>query len=115
VVDAAAAAAEELDRAGALLQDHATDLADALQQARAVEEAAQQAGLAVADGRVVLRWGVAGVADEEALEVREERRSELQAQLDHAVLQLARRRARLTAALEAARSVLADHSAALRE
>ena len=115
LVDAASAATEELDRVGSLLQDHATDLAEALQQARAVEEAAQQAGLAVADGRVVPRWGVAGVADEEALGVREARRSELQAQLDHAVLQLTRRRARLTAALEAARSVLAHHSAALRE
>jgi hypothetical protein len=115
VVDAATAAADELDRVGALMQDHATDLAEALQQARAVEEAAQQEGLAVADGRVVPRWGVAGVADEAALDAREARRSDLQTQLDHAVLQLSRRRARLTAALEAARSTLADHGAALRE
>jgi hypothetical protein len=97
------------------LQDHATDLAEALQQARAVEEAAQREGLAVADGRVVPRWGVAGVADEAALDAREARRSDLQTQLDHAVLQLSRRRARLTAALEAAHSTLADHGAALRE
>lgn len=115
VVDAATTAAEELDRVGAQLQDHATDLAEALQDVRAVEEAAQAAGLAVTDGRVVPRWGVAGVANEDAVDVREERRAELQARLDHTVLQLSRRRARLTATLEAARTVLADHAAALRE
>lgn len=114
VVDAATTAAEELDRVGAQLQDHATDLAEALQEARAVEEAAQTAGLAVTDGRVVPRWGVAGVADEDTVDVREARRAELTARLDHTVLQLSRRRARLTATLETARTVLADHAATLR-
>lgn len=115
VLDATSAAAAELDRTGALIQDHATDLAEALHDARAVEARAQAEGLTVTDGRVVPRWGVAGVADEDALAAREARRAELQAELDHVVLQLGRRRARLAAALEAASTALADHSAALRE
>lgn len=115
VLDATSAAATELDRTGALLQDHATDLAEALQDVRAVEQRAQAAGLSVDNGRVVPPWGVSGVADESAQAAREQRRDELQAELDRVVLQLGRRRARLTAALEAARAVLADHSAALRE
>lgn len=114
-IDATWATATELDRTGALLQDHATDLAEALQDARAVEQRAQAAGLAVDDGRVVPPWGVSGVADEATQATREQRRAELQAELDHVVLRLTRRRARLTAALETARAVLADHSAALRE
>jgi hypothetical protein len=115
VVETATAAAAELDRTGALLQDHATDLAEALQSVRAVEERAQGLGLSVIDGRVEPRWGVTGVADEDALAAREQRRAELQAELDHVVLQLSRRRARLASALEAAQSTLADHSAVLRE
>ena len=114
VVEATTAAAAELDRAGALLQDHATDLAESLQEVRALEERAQVAGLSIQDGRVVLRWGVSGVADEDALAAREARRTGLQAELDRVVLQLGRRRARLTAALEAATALLADHSSLLR-
>ena len=114
VVEAATAAAAELDRAGALLQDHATDLAESLQEVRALEERAQAAALSIQDGRVVPQWGVSGVADEDALAAREARRAELQSELDRVVLQLGRRRARLTAALEAATALLADHSSLLR-
>jgi hypothetical protein len=70
--------------------------------------------LAVAEGQVVLPWGVAGVADVGASAAREEQRAALQAQLDRVVLQVTRRRARLTASLEDARVVLAEHSATLR-
>jgi hypothetical protein len=115
LLDATSAAAAELDRTGALLQDHATDLAEALHDSRAVAARAEAEGLTVTDGRVVPRWGVAGIADEDALTAREARRAELQAELDHVTLQLSRRRARVAAALEAASAVLAHHSAALRE
>lgn len=114
VTDAASAAAAELDRVGSLLQEHATDLAEAVQEARAVEQRIDAAGLSVNDGRVVPQWGVAGLADEDALAAREVRRAELQAELDGVALRLGRRRARLTAALESAQAVLADHSSALR-
>ena len=114
VVEATTAAAAELDRTGALLQDHATDLAESLQEVRALEERAHAAGLSVHDGRVIPRWGVSGLADHDALAAREARRSELQSELDRVVLQLGRRRTRLTAALEAATALLADHSSLLR-
>jgi hypothetical protein len=115
VVEATTAAAAELDRTGALLQDHATDLAESLQEVRALEERAKAAGLSVHDGRVVPRWGVTGVADHDALAAREARRNELQTELDRVALQLGRRRGRLAAALEAATALLADHSSLLRE
>ena len=44
--------AAQLDRVGRVLQDHATDLADLVARARAVEERARAAGLEVRDGRV---------------------------------------------------------------
>jgi hypothetical protein len=115
VGEATTAVAAELDRTGALLQDHATDLAEALQEVRALEQRAGAVGLSVVDGRVTPRWGVSGVADHDALAAREARRSELQSELDRVALHLARRRARLTAALEAATALLADHSSLLRE
>lgn len=115
LLDASSATAVELDRAGAQLQEHATDLAEALQEVRAVKQLAGAAGLAVVEGRVVLPWGVAGVADVGTSAAREEQRAALQAQLDRAVLQLTRRRSRLTASLEDARVVLAEHSATLRQ
>jgi hypothetical protein len=58
---------------------------------------------------------VAGVADEAAAAAREAQRDDLQARLDRAVLHLTRRRSRLAASLEAARAVLAGHSADLRQ
>jgi hypothetical protein len=115
LLEASAAAAAELDRAGAQLQEHATDLAEALQEVRTVEQRAGATGLAVAEGQVVLPWGVAGVADVGASAAREEQRAALQAQLDRVALQVTRRRARLTASLEDARVVLAEHSATLRQ
>ncbi|HET7820059.1 MAG TPA: hypothetical protein VFL10_00925, partial [Ornithinibacter sp.] len=46
--------AGQLDRVGRVLQDHATDLADLVARARALEERARAAGLEVRDGRVEL-------------------------------------------------------------
>ena len=57
------ACAAQLDTLGRVLQDHATDLADLVARARAVEERARAAGLDVRDGRVEVGWGVSGTAD----------------------------------------------------
>jgi hypothetical protein len=114
LVDTARGVAAELDRAGSALQEHATDLAETLQELRAIEESAAAAGLRVVDGRVELPWGVRGVADEGAAAARESRRADLQAQLDRVVMLHARRRARLCGSVEAARAVLAEHATGLQ-
>jgi hypothetical protein len=114
LVDSARSVAAELDRAGSALQAHATDLAETLQELRAIEGQAAAAGLRIVEGRVELPWGVRGVAEEEAAALRESRRADLQSQLDRVVLLHVRRRARLAAAAEVARAVLAEHAAGLR-
>ena len=63
LVETTQTTAAQLDRTGMALQAHATDLAEALHEARAVEERATVAGLRVVDGQVRLPWGVSGVAD----------------------------------------------------
>ena len=68
LADAADATAAELDTLGRVLQDHATDLADLVARARALEERARAAGLVVRDGRVEIGWGVTGTADVQAAE-----------------------------------------------
>ena len=114
VDDAAAATAEELDRVGSALQDHAADLAEAIADVRAVAARADSAGLQVADGRVVPAWGVIGVADPPADSTREEQRRALQSELDRLLAVLAARRHRLASTVAASSSVLADHARALR-
>jgi hypothetical protein len=114
LLEAAHTTAAELDRTGSLLQDHATDLAEALQELRAVESLAVEHGLDVADGRVALRWGVSGLADPSAAAALEQTRAGLQARLDSAALHLGRRRARLADSLEQVRVALAARSAELR-
>jgi hypothetical protein len=111
---AAAAAAAELDRAGTAVQAHASDLAEAVAQARSVAARADAAGLRVVDGLVQPAWGVAGVADGSAAQSRGQVQSQLQAELDQVTVLLARRRSTLVAALGASRDVLAGHAAALR-
>lgn len=106
--------ATALDRSGAAIQEHATDLAEAVQSGRALQEQAVQAGLQVLDGRIVPAWGVSGVADAEHTASRAGVQVRLQSELDLVALQLSRRRARLTAALEAARHTLKDTSGVLR-
>ena len=84
--------AGELDRVGGLLQDHATDLADLVARARAVEERAAAAGLEVRDGRVERAWGVTGSADAVADRSLEETRSMLQREVELLLAQHRRRR-----------------------
>ena len=86
------AAAAQLDRVGRVLQDHATDLADLVARARALEERARAAGLEVRDGRVEIGWGVTGAADAEADRARAATRAALQAELDLVLAQHRRRR-----------------------
>lgn len=114
VDSAAAVAAAEVDRIGAALQAHASELAEAVSDARQVEARAQGAGLRVVDGAVVDAWGVTGVADPGATSDRVQQRTALQAELDAVVVVLARRRARLVETLEAASGLLAEAAATVR-
>jgi hypothetical protein len=114
LVDAARATSAQLDRVGSALQEHSSDLAEALQELRDLEGRAAAAGLRVVDGRVELQWGVAGVADAGDTAARHDLRDELQTRVDRVLLLLARRRARVAEALEAARQALADEAAAVR-
>lgn len=114
LVETAQATAAQLDRTGMALQAHATDLAEALHEARAVEERATVAGLRVVDGQVRLPWGVSGVADAASVTVLQDQRDLLQAELDRAAVLLARRRQRLVGTLTAARVELAEQALALR-
>ena len=77
---------------GRVLQDHATDLADLVARARAIEERAAGAGLEVRDGRVERAWGVTGPADAGADRARDDVRDALQADLDLVLAQHSRRR-----------------------
>lgn len=114
LVETAQAAAAQLDRTGMALQAHATDLAEALHEVRAVEERATVAGLRVVDGQVRLPWGVSGVADAASVSGLQDQRDLLQAELDRAAVLLARRRQRLVEILTAARVELAEQARALR-
>jgi hypothetical protein len=111
---AAAAAAVELDRAGAAVQAHASDLAEALALARSLAARADAAGLRVVDGVVLPAWGVAGVAEASAAQSREQVQQQLQAELDQLGVLLARRRSTLVATLAGSRELLATHAARLR-
>jgi hypothetical protein len=114
VVETAQTTAAQLDRTGMALQAHATDLAEALYEARAVEERATVAGLRLVDGQVRLPWGVSGVADAVSVSALEDHRDLLQADLDRAMVLLARRRQRLVETLTAARVELAEQALVLR-
>ena len=92
LADAALETAEQLDRVGRVLQDHATDLAELVARGRALEERAAAAGLVLRDGRVELGWGVTGTADATADRARDEVRAALQAELDLVLAQHRRRR-----------------------
>lgn len=106
--------ADELDRVGSQLQDHAADLAEAVHVARHVEDRAAAAGLRQVDGRLTPAWGVTGVADSAAVAAQEATRASLQAELDTALVQLGRRRARLAAVTEASGERILEQTAALR-
>jgi hypothetical protein len=106
--------ADELDRAGAALQAHASDLAEVSRSLRDIMVRAHDAGHDVVDGEVLPAWGVVGLADSARDAGREHQRGSLQRELDVLTAQLARRQGRLAAmAQEAARS-LAEQSRRLR-
>jgi hypothetical protein len=114
-VDAAAAtAARELDRVGAALQAHASELAEAIAASRQVVARAEASGLRLSDGAFAPAWGVAGVADHGASAAQESDRASLQRDLDHVSSVLRQRRQRLAATLADSRASLARHAAALR-
>jgi hypothetical protein len=110
----ALAVADELDRIGSLLQDHAADLAEAVQTARHVEDRATAAGLRLGDGVLTPFWGVTGVADQAAVQAQEDVRASLQAELAATLVQISRRRSRLAALAEASGERIRQQTAALR-
>ncbi|GAA4724581.1 hypothetical protein GCM10025782_23290 [Pedococcus ginsenosidimutans] len=112
--DASGAAAQELDRVGSALQDHAADLAEAVADARGLQARAQAAGLRVVDGKVSPAWGVSGLADVAATADREQVRAQLQGELDQLRHVLAARRQRLASTVAASTTVLARHADGLR-
>lgn len=115
LAEAARATAAELDRVGTVLQDHATDLADLVARARAVEERAAAAGLEVRDGRVERVWGVTGAADAVAVRSLEETRAALQGEVDLVLAQHRRRRDFVLGVLRESTGTLAGVSHRLRE
>lgn len=110
----AAVAAREVDRIGAALQAHASDLAEALAESRALAQQAQDAGLRVVDGELAAAWGVSGVADGTATAQRDAVRGKLQARLDAVAALVGQRRQRLAATLRQSQALLATHAGALR-
>jgi hypothetical protein len=89
---ASTSAAGELTRVAGVLQDQASDLADVLARARAVEERAAAAGLEVRDERVVPVYGVRGEADAATQHAQGELAARLQGELDLVLAQHRRRR-----------------------
>jgi hypothetical protein len=98
-----------------VLQDHATDLADLVARARALEERARAAGLEVRDGRVERAWGVTGAADADADRAREASRGALQADLDLVLAQHTRRRDWVLDVLRGSTRALGEVSHGLRQ
>lgn len=89
---AGSSAADELTRVAGVLQDQASDLADLLARARAVEERAAASGLEVRDERVVPAYGVRGEADASAQRAQGDLAELLQGELDLVLAQHRRRR-----------------------
>jgi hypothetical protein len=115
LLDAAAAtAAREVDRIGTALQAHASDLAEAIAQARLITARAGSAGLRIADGELAAAWGVSGVADGTANAHQDATRDRLQSELDGVASLVGQRRQRLAATLRESQDVLASHAGALR-
>lgn len=111
---AAATTASELEHVARVLQDHATDLADLLARARAIDERARAAGLEVRGGTVGAVWGVAGEADAAAVATRDALATALQADLDLVLAQHRRRRDWVLEVLRASTASLDTVSLTLR-
>ncbi|MEO5608162.1 MAG: hypothetical protein ABIQ61_00755 [Ornithinibacter sp.] len=84
--------AQQLDRVGVVLQDHASELADLVARARMIDERAAAAGLEVREGRVIVAFGVTGTADGQRASAQEATRARLQGDLDLVLAQHRRRR-----------------------
>ncbi len=110
----AATTADELEQLARLLQDRATDLADLLARARALEERLATAGLAVRDDRVVPAYGVRGEADPVAVAAAAGSAERLQGELDLLLAQHRRRRDFVLSALRASTARLDALSHELR-
>jgi hypothetical protein len=114
VADSLGVAVDELDEVGSALQAHSSDLAEALADARQLLDRAAAAGLEQRSGRLVPRWGVAGVADARVASDQDDVRAELESQLDRVEGLLRRRRTRLAATLRRSTDLLSTHAEALR-
>lgn len=111
---ATASIAARLEVMAVVLQDQATDLADLLARARAVEERAGAAGLEVRDGRVVPTLGVLAVADDTTATVRAGVADRLQSELDLVLSQHRHRRDAVLRTLHESYEALAEVSRGLR-
>lgn len=95
-----------MDRVGAGLAEHASELADAVALARGLVERAEAAGLRIDGPAVGLGRGVHGVADAAAEIARDETRRSVQLVLDTILLDLDVARRRLRTNLESEQSVV---------
>ncbi|MEO7422162.1 MAG: hypothetical protein ABIU87_07195 [Ornithinibacter sp.] len=108
-------AAEQLNRVGVVLQDHAAELADLVARARMIGERADTAGLEVREGRVIVAFGVTGTADPERAGAQEVTRARLQGDLDLVLAQHRRRRDWVLEVLRESGAVLEQVSQGLRQ
>ncbi len=106
--------AAALDEAGRALQTAATDLAASIAHLRALEEAADAAGLEMRDGTVTKGWGITGVADAGAVHDENHARERLQERVHSAVTTLGRQRSRSAADCAHATQLLREAATALR-
>jgi len=86
------AAADDLDKAGAVLQRYATDLAESHELGRRAELRVDGAGLILSGTRVIEPWGPASARDAER---RRAQMPEVQARVDLATAHVGRARSRL--------------------
>ncbi len=100
LLDATRESARTLDTLGIHLQSHAADLAPLRAQSGRVKDDIAAAGLVLEEGRVVLPWGITGVAAPGEDLRREADRQRLQDALDDVTRLAERRRSTLTAALD---------------
>jgi len=109
------ATADDLDKAGAVLQRYATDLAESHELGRRAELRVDGAGLYLSGTRVIEPWGPASTSDAER---RLAQMPEVQARVDLATAHVGRARARLLRqvtrlAADFSRHTRAAHSARL--
>lgn len=104
----------QAEAVGTALQTYAAELSVLQARARRVVDTASTAGLAIADGRVSLAWGVTGEADLGATHDRNALVNALQTELDGLSAQHRRRRDRLLAELTTSTRELDEIASSLR-